>query len=176
MKTTSTALTFAAAALLVTGADATAQTASGTVNASATVLAYLDVNTVAHLDLGSITPGAGATVTPGAAVGAGQAMGVLKLDHNADVIVAAALPAGLSLAGAPDLPVSFSCGYSTASSGGLDGAAADCTALPNRTGNGDGSTRTSYIQLGGSILGPDTTGRIPGTYTGSVVFTVTATY
>lgn len=175
MKKTLLTLTIAATALLAAD-EAAAQTASGTVNASATVLAYLDVNNVSDLNLGSITPGAAATVTPGAAVGAGQAMGVLKIDHNSDVIVSAALPAGLSLAGAPDLPVSFSCGYSSAAGGALDGAAAACTALPNRAGNGDGSTKVSYIQLGGAILGADTSGRIPGTYTGSVVFTVTATY
>ena len=43
-------------------------------------------------------------------------------------------------------------------------------------GNGDGSTKTSYIQIGGSILAADTSNRMPGTYTGSVVFTITATY
>ncbi|MEQ8329493.1 MAG: hypothetical protein RH859_03425, partial [Longimicrobiales bacterium] len=75
-----------------------------------------------------------------------------------------------------DLPVSFSCGYATAASGALDGASAACGALPNRTGNGDGSTRVSYIQIGGSILAGDTSDRMPGTYTGSLVFTITATY
>ena len=48
--------------------------------------------------------------------------------------------------------------------------------MANRTGSGDGSTITSYIQIGGAILAADTSDRIPGTYTGSVVFTITATY
>ena len=109
-------------------------------------------------------------------MGAGQSLGVLKIDHNSDVIVSAAVPSVLSLAGAPDLPVSFSCGYSAAASGALDGASSACNALANRVGNGDGSTKTSYIQIGGAILAADTGSRMPGTYTGSLIFTITATF
>ena len=176
MKKTILALTLAAAASLVSTDDASAQSATGTVSASATVLAYLDVTKVDDVAFGQINPGSGAALTPGAAVGAGQSLGVLKVDHNSDVIVAATVPGVLTMGGAPDLPVSFSCGYSTAASGALDGASAACGALPNRTGNGDGSTRVSYIQIGGSILAGDTSDRMPGTYTGSLVFTITATY
>ena len=165
-----------AASFAFGASDVAAQSATGTVNASATVLAYLNVNKIDDVAFGQINPGSGAALTPGAAVGAGQSLGVLKVDHNSDVIVAAAVPTGLSMAGAPDLPVSFSCGYSTAASGALDGAAAGCNALANRTGNGDGSTKVSYIQIGGSILAADTANRMPGTYTGSIVFTITATY
>lgn len=165
-----------AAASLATANGASAQSATGSVSASATVLAYLDVTKVEDVAFGQINPGSGATLTPGAAVGAGQSLGVLKVDHNSDVIVSASVPSALSMAGAPDLPVSFSCGYATAASGALDGASASCTGLPNRTGNGDGSTKVSYIQIGGSILAGDTSSRMPGTYTGSLVFTITATY
>jgi hypothetical protein len=166
----------AAALAAVVPVAASAQTASGTVNASATVLAYLQVSNVSDLAFGSITPGDGATVAPGSAPGAGQSLGVLQIQHNSDLIVSAAVPAGLSLAGAPDLPVSFTCGYSATANGALIGAAAACGALPNRTGSGDGSTMTTYLQMGGAILGANTVGRVPGTYTGSVVFTITATY
>jgi hypothetical protein len=72
--------------------------------------------------------------------------------------------------------VSFSCGFSTSGSGTLDGAATTCSAIPNRAGNGDGTSRTSYLQVGGSIASAATTDRIPGTYTGSLVFTVVAVY
>jgi len=48
--------------------------------------------------------------------------------------------------------------------------------MATRAGNGNGSTKTSYIQIGGAILGADTSNRMPGTYTGSLVFTITATY
>jgi hypothetical protein len=76
----------------------------------------------------------------------------------------------------PALPVNFSCGFSSAASGVLDGAASTCPALANRSGNGDGTSRTSYIQVGGSILPADTSNRIPGTYTGQLTFTVTSIY
>ena len=176
MKKNLAALTLVTAALLGASQDVSAQSATGTVAASATVLAYLNVSKTADVAFGQINPGSGSALTPGAAVGAGQSLGVLKIDHNSDVIVSAAVPSVLSMAGAPDLPVSFSCGYSAAASGALSGAAAGCNALPNRTGNGDGSTKTSYIQIGGAILAANTTARMPGTYTGSVVFTITATY
>lgn len=169
-------LSLVTAAIFAASQDVSAQSATGTVSASATVLAYLDVTKVDDVAFGQINPGSGAALTPGAAVGAGQSLGVLKIDHNSDVIVSAAVPAALSMAGAPDLPVSFSCGYSAAASGALDGASAACNALANRTGNGDGTTKTSYIQIGGAILAANTSNRMPGTYTGSVVFTITATY
>jgi hypothetical protein len=166
----------AAAAFAFTTQSASAQSATGTVSASATVLAYLDVTKVDDVAFGQINPGSGATLTPGGSVGAGQSIGVLKIDHNSDVIVSASVPSALTLSGAPDLPVAFSCGYSSASSGALDSGASGCNAMANRTGNGDGTTKTSYIQIGGAISSGDTTNRIPGTYTGSVVFTITATY
>ncbi len=72
--------------------------------------------------------------------------------------------------------MSFTCGYAAAASGALDGASSACDAMANRAGNGDGSTKTSYIQIGGAILATDTSSRMPGTYTGSLVFTITATY
>ena len=174
MKKSLIALSLLAAATTFQGAAA--QSATGTVAASATVLAYLNVTKVADVAFGNINAGSAATLSPGAAVGAGQSLGVLKIDHNSDVIVAAAVPTVLTMAGAPDMPVSFSCGYSAASSGALSGAAAACGSLPNRAGNGDGSTRTSFVQVGGGITAANTTNRMPGTYTGSVVFTVTATY
>jgi len=173
-------LSAALAAALVLPAGGAAQSANGTVGASATILAYLDVQKLADLDFGSINAGSAATLTPGTLPGAGS-LGVLQLDHNAEVSLSVSLPAGgLTLVGGsgtePKLPVSFECGYSTASSGALDAVAVSCSALPNRLGNDDGSARTSYIQIGGDIGAGDTTGRIPGTYTGQVVFTVTSVY
>lgn len=176
MKKSIVTWSLAAAALFAAGQEASAQSATGNVSASATVLAYLDVSKVNDVGFGQINPGSGAALTPGAAVGAGQSLGVLKIDHNSNVIVSASVPSALSMAGAPDLPVSFTCGYSAAASGALDGSAAACNALANRAGNGNGSTKTSYIQIGGSILAANTSNRMPGTYTGSLVFTITATY
>lgn len=156
-----------------------AQSASGTVNASATILAYLNVQNVSDVNFGNIVAGAAATLTPGTTPANGT-LGVLEIDHNSDVSVTVSLPSGgLSLVGNPTaakLPVTFSCGYSDAQSGTLSGSATACTSLPNRSGNGDGTTRTSYIQVGGSISSANTTARIPGTYSGSLVFTVTAVY
>jgi spore coat protein U-like protein len=167
--------TMFALALLTAPMAVEAQSASGTVNASATILAYLDVQNVSDLDFGSIAAGSGATLTPGTVPATGS-LGVLQIDHNSEVIVTATVPTFLTLSGAPNLPVTFSCGYAATPSGTLSGSAAACNALPNRAGNGDGTTRTSYIQVGGDISSANTTNRIPGTYTGSLVFTVTANY
>lgn len=141
MKKNLIALSLVAAAAF-TAQNVAAQSATGTVAASATVLASLNVSKVDDLAFGQINPGSASAVTPGAAVGTGQKMGVLKIDHNSDVIVAASVP----------------------------------TVLPNRVGNGNGSVKTSYLQVGGSISAANTTNRMPGTYTGNVVFTITATY
>lgn len=156
---------------------AQAQTAVASVGASATVEANLQVTSLQDLAFGTLTPGSGAVITPGSAPGgAGQQMGVLQIDHNSDLIVSAVVPAGLSLAGFPDLPVAFSCGYSNTAAGALSGAAAGCNALPGVTYAGVGAQVTTYVQMGGTILGADTNNRAPGIYTGSVVFTVTANY
>ena len=165
--------------LMVAPVAVQAQSASASVNATAQILAFLDVQNVSDLDFGSIAAGSGATLTPGTTPATGT-LGVLRINHNSDVNVGAALPAVLTLSGGsgtePGLPVSFDCGYAAAASGALDGAATACSALPTRTGNGDGTTRTSFLQVGGSIGAADTTDRIPGVYTGSLVFTVVAVY
>jgi len=169
-----------ALALLTAPVAVEAQSASATVNASATILAYLDVQNVSDLDFGAIAAGSSATVTPGTVPATGS-LGVLQIDHNSDVSVSVSLPTGgLTLVGGtglePQLPVTFSCGYSTSASGALSGSAATCNALPNRAGNGNGTTRTSYLQVGGSISSASTTNRIAGTYTGALVFTVNSVY
>jgi len=165
--------------LMVAPVAAQAQSASASVNATATILAFLDVQNVSDVDFGTIAAGSAATLTPGTPPATGT-LGVLLVNHNSDVNVSAVVPAGLTLFGGsgtePALPVTFSCGYSAAAAGALDGASAACNSLPNRTGNADGTTRTSYVQVGGSIGSADTTDRIPGTYTGSLVFTVVAVY
>lgn len=153
---------------------------TATVTASATILPYLEVTKVSDLDFGSVNAGTSATLTPGTLPGSGT-LGIVQIDHNSEVSVGVSLPAGgLSLVGGagtePPLPVNFSCGYSAVSAGALDGAASACPALANRIGNGDGSSRTSYIQVGGEILAGDTSSRIPGTYTGQLTFTVTSIY
>jgi hypothetical protein len=171
---------FALGLMVAAPMAAQAQSGSATVNATATILAFLDVATVSPVAFGNIAAGAAATLTPGTTPATGS-LGVVRINHNSNVSVSASLPTGgLSLVGGsgsePTLPVTFSCGYSSTAGGALEGAAAACTGLPNRTGNGNGTTRTSYVQVGGSIASGDTTNRIPGTYSGSLVFTVVAVY
>lgn len=167
-------------AVLATPMVVAAQSASGSISATATVLAYVDVEHVADLDFGAIAAGDAATLTPGTTPADGS-LGALRIDHNSEVSVSVALPTGgLSLVGGsgtePKLPVSFTCGYSVNPSGALDGSATNCSALANRAGSVNGSMKSSYIQIGGSIASGETTSRIPGTYTGSLVFTVNAVY
>jgi hypothetical protein len=165
--------------LMVAPVAAQAQSGSATVNATATILAFLDVQSVSPVAFGNIAAGAAATLTPGTTPPSGS-LGVVRINHNSNVSVTATPPAGLTLVGGsgsePTLPVTFSCGYSATAGGALEGAAAACNSLPNRTGNGNGTTRTSYVQVGGSIAAAATTNRIPGTYSGSLVFTVVAVY
>ncbi len=175
MKKTLT-LAGAALAVLATVAPVSAQSANASVDASATIEAYLNVTQEEDVAFGTIQPAAGATLTPGTAPGTGQSLGRLRIQHNSSVSVSASLPTGLSLAGFPDLPVAFTCGFSPSPTGALDGAATGCDAISNRTANGDGTARVSYLQIGGSILAADTQDRVPGTYTGTLVFTVTAIY
>lgn len=153
-----------------------AQSASAGVTASATVLAHLVVERESDLAFGTLNPGDGASLTPGSAPGAGQTLGVIRIEHNSAVSVSAALPSELTLAGNPGLPVSFQCGYSASAGGALDGSATACDALPNRPAVTNGTTRTSYVQIGGAIAGAETLNRAPGTYTGTLTFTVNAVY
>lgn len=169
-------LGLAAVTVLLAAQPTSAQSANASVDASATIEAYLNVTQEEDLAFGTLQAASGGTLTPGATPGTGQSLGRLRIQHNAGVSVSAALPSGLSLAGFPDLPVSFACGFSTAPSGSLDGASTGCDAIPNRAANGDGTARVSYLQIGGSILAADTQDRAPGTYTGTLVFTVTAVY
>jgi hypothetical protein len=161
------------AALVAPGALA-AQTSSGTVNATALVQAVLQVSSISDLDFGVVTPGTGVTLTPGTVPGTGS-LGVLEVQHNSDVTVSATVPAALAN-GANTLPVTFSCGWSAAQNGALDGGAASCDAPGGRSGPANGTPVTSYLQVGGSIAAGDTNNRVPGTYTGSLVFTFTAQY
>ncbi len=169
-------ITILALALAVSPLAVSAQSAAGTVDASATILAYLNVQNVANLDFGNIAAGSGATLTPGVVPGSGT-LGVLQINHNSEVSVSVSVPAALTMGAAPPLPVTFSCGYSLAAAGPLVGAAQACGAMSNRASTlNNGTTETTYIQVGGDILAANTTNRVPGTYTGSLVFTVTAVY
>lgn len=155
---------------------AQAQSASASVEASAVIEAFLDVTHEQDLAFGNILPAAGTTLTPGTAPGAGQAFGRLRIQHNSAIAISATLPTGLSLAGFADLPVSFTCGFADTPGGTVSGSVSACDALPNHAANGDGSTRTSYLEVGGGILAGDTQDRAPGIYTGTLVFQVTAVY
>jgi len=160
-------------ALCVAPQLAHAQSGSGVVDATATVLSVLTVTEIADLDFGNVTPGSPVTVAPGG----GGALGALQIDHNADFNVSVTPPVTLTGPSPGGLPVDFLCGYSAISStGGLLAAATDCTALPTRSGPGDGSTGTTFLQVGGSILGPSSLGILPGVYSGTMTFTVTSTF
>lgn len=161
---------------LLAAAPVQAQSQAGTVNASATVQAFLAVSNQSDLAFGTIAAGGSASVLPGAAPGAGQTLGSLRVDHNSDVSVSVTVPAGLSMGAAPVLPVTFSCGWSLSPTGALIGSAAACNSLPNRVGLGTGAAGTTYLQVGGSISSASTTNRLPGTYTGSLTFTIAAQY
>jgi len=154
-----------------------AQTANGSVSATAIVEANLTVSVAENLHFGSIQPTMGSTVSPGGPpAGAGQTLGALQVDHNSDVSVSAVVPATLTHTGGSTLPVTFSCGYSASATGALIGAAAACNTLPDVAHPDDGTPVTTFLQVGGSINGADTAAAVPGTYTGNVVFTLTAQY
>lgn len=162
-------------AVLAAPAALQAQSANGTVTASATIEAILQVSNVGNLAFGNITPGSGATVTPGSGSGS---LGVLEVLHNAELSVTASVPAALDHAteAGATLPVTFSCGWSDSANGALTGGEQACASLGNRTGPADGTPVTSYVQVGGSIAAGDTSNRVPGTYRGTLTFTFQAVY
>lgn len=159
-------------------ATAQAQTDGATMSATATIEAFLSVSKVSDVAFGTIAAAASALLSPGGAPGTGQTLGVLQMVHNSTVDVDVALPAGglthTTNGAAPNLPVTFTCGYSTLAAGALDGTAVACGSLADRAANGDGTNATSFIQVGGSISSGDTTNRLPGLYSGDLVFTVTS--
>lgn len=175
MKKTLLGIALATAATVATAGGAQAQ-ASGSVLASATIPATITVTKVADVNFGNLTPGTGATLTPGGTAGAGQTIGVLQINHDANVNVAASVPANLTSASGATMAVAFQCGYSSASSGALDAAAGACTALGQRNATALGTAQDSYIQIGGDIAAAATTGATPGVYSGTLSFTVTPVY
>ena len=164
------------AAALIAPAGLSAQTQSGTVNATARILAVLNVSHAGDLNFGDIVPGNGASVVPGSAPsGPGQALGALRIQHNSDFSVSASVPSHLTL-GAEQVAVSFTCGYSASATGAVIGSTAPCASMPNRGTAASSTTSTEYLQVGGSIAAAETSSKTPGTYTGSLTFTFTAQF
>jgi hypothetical protein len=164
------------AAALIVPAGLSAQTQSGTVNATARILAVLDVTNADDLDFGDIVPGNGASVLPGSAPGgAGQTLGALRIEHNSDFTVSATVPANLSL-GAETLAVTFTCGYSASATGAVVGGTSDCGSVANPGTAASASTTVTFLQVGGTIAAAETSGKTPGNYTGSMTFTFTSTF
>lgn len=159
--------------LAALGAPAAASAQSGTVNATATIVGALTVVNSGDLDFGAIVPGTGAVVAPGAAAGAGQSLGHLRIDHSSNFTVSSTVPTQLT---GPDvIDVTFECGYSAAQNGALTGGSFDCAAPNASPATVLGTATVTYLQVGGTILGGDTTGKPAGTYTGSLTFTFTPT-
>ena len=163
-------------AALVAPAAVSAQSQSGSVNATARILAVLDVTNSADLDFGEIVPGNGASVQPGSAPsGSGQTLGALRIEHNSDFTVSATVPSYLAL-GSEQVAVSFQCGYSASASGAVIGSTSACGSMPNPGALASPTATVTFLQVGGSIAAAETSGKTPGDYTGNLTFTFTATY
>jgi hypothetical protein len=151
-----------------------AQSTTATVNATAIIQANLVVGPVTDLDFGSLTPGTGIVVNPGAAVPAGATRGEFQITHNSDVLVSlAAVPTDLVGPGGTTIAVAFSCGYSPTAGGAATPGA--CNALGNTGIATPGTDEDTFVQIGGTILGANTSVQA-GTYTASMTFTVAAQY
>lgn len=156
------------AAAVAVPAGASAQ--SGTVSATATILGTLTVTNDGDLDFGAIIPGSGSTVAPGGPPATGS-LGHLRIDHTSNFTVTSSVPTQLT---GPDvINVTFQCGYSAAQNGALTGGTFDCGAPNGSPATTLGTATVTYLQVGGTILGGDTSGKPAGVYTGSLTFTFT---
>ncbi len=161
-------------ALAVLAMPAAAQQATGTVNASARINATLSVVAANPLNFGtSIAPVAATVSVPvGAAPGGtGQTLGSLQISHNTTFSVSTTLPANLTM-GTNTMAVSFTCAYAATATGAITGSSFPCSAVPVSAIGTYGTTQTDYLQVGGDLT--VSAGQLPGTYTGSVVFLLTA--
>ncbi len=162
-------------ALAVLAMPAAAQTATGTVNASARINATLTVVAANPLNFGTAIAPVAATVSVpvGAAPGGtGQTLGSLQISHNTTFSVSTALPANLTHTSGATMAVSFTCAYAATATGAITGSSFPCSTVPTSAIGTYGTTQTTYLQVGGDLTVVNN--QLPGTYTGSVVFTLTA--
>lgn len=161
----------AAAALLVP-AGASAQ--SGDVTATATVVAALQVFEESDLNFGAVVPGVDASVALGSAPATGS-LGHLRIQHSSNFTVTSGVPAVLSDGGVNTIAVSFLCGYSSTQNGAISGGSFDCASPNASPATAPGAATTTWLQVGGTILGTASSGAAPGVYNGTLSFTFTAT-
>ena len=161
-----------AAALVPAGVSA--QGNVGTVTATAQIAQSLNAFLESDLDFATVDPITGASVLPGSAPATGT-LGALRVETNADFSVGVVI-SPLQL-GAETISADYQCGYSTVSStGALTGAGQfACNAAPNPGLGASSTVDPIWLQVGGSIAPAEVAGKTPGTYTGSLVFTFTAT-
>lgn len=151
-------ITFAAAALLALPATVSGQSTTAQIDATATVVAPIDVQAVADLSFGVVLPGVPTQVLP---VDGGAFTVAGAIDQ--DVIVDFTLPATLA-AGALTMPVSFDGGYGAGAPDAALDPTIDSTLNLGATGGWD-------VFLGGTVTpAPD---QAAGDYAGTVTLTVT---
>jgi hypothetical protein len=141
------------------------------VNATATILATVNVGTPTDLDFGGLTPGTGIAVPVGGVVPGGTTRGEFAITHDSDVLVdIAVVPTQLTGPLTTIDNVLFQCGYSATPGGAA--TSGDCDALGNAGITAVGTSETTYVQIGGTVNAADTSVP-PGIYTTTLVFTIT---
>jgi hypothetical protein len=156
------------AALLAAPTLASAQSITGSIQATATVSTVLAFGTSSALDFGAVTPGTAAT-----------ASGYIQLDRNVGVIFTlpdAANTGKLTSAAGGTLTPAFTCGVG-ATNATITTAFSSCSPATGTTAvltqAAPTGTNTEYVIFNGSLTAAQTN-TVPGTYNGVIRITATA--
>jgi hypothetical protein len=171
-------LTLAALAIAALPAVASAQTASATVNASATIVADLTASTTNQLKFGTLALGTSSTL---ASTGASQSalsglttagLGQVRINHNSNVAATAVIPAVLtnSVSGST-LGFSATCATATTSGGAGTAVTGGCTSF-SLGAAAPGTVQSTYLLVGGTVTGSAAAGI--GTFAADLEFTFNA--
>lgn len=177
MKTLKTLLSaFAIVAVFATGALAQG---TGTITASANVVADVTVDGVQNLNFGAILDtdaddGVTVSLTDAATDSLGK-FDISGVTASSDLVLSISGPSVLTqsgpsgLASADDLPFSVTAKY-TEAEGDLDGTGANQEEFTSGTAEPTSVTATSYVYVGGTVGG--SAGTYNGTYSGDVTLSV----
>jgi hypothetical protein len=163
---------FTAAAVMALVLPAVAQAQTATVTATAIVQATISASTTNQLNFGTLMMGASSEINSGHALASAGAAGrgQVHVQHNSNVNVSTSFPLVLTRTGGATLAFAPTCATSN-TSGAAGTAVPDCTNF-SFTAATPGTQQSTYILVGGTVTGNAAAG--VGTFTGDVIFTLTA--
>jgi hypothetical protein len=159
-------LTLAGAAFLALPSVASAQQTSGTINATATIPGFFTFGTNSPLDFGTLTPGTDKTVST-------HQGGFIEARYNVPgvTVTISPLPSLSNGAGSSFTP-NYTCGYGVANATTVTAFTTSCTTAQTFSGNTEGTVKTQYIYIGGTVPGSQTATLPTGSYSGTIQLTI----